>query len=405
MRTQNTFLALLIIIIYAIPSVIFVCFHQDSLATGMIATCLIVLMYAITALPKVVYKTIYFIFFLFFLLCVILQSAYFYIEYNLSKPILSIPALLILFITSVALSKKMESISFSTVIDALRLSAYFFFICGWLAILFKFKPGPYFAYEKPVIPFSEESHYALCVGFISCISGFFSTNKQKVFIFGNLVGQSVTFPSLTLFIFTVLSIIIFWFAKNIVKLFLFGFVFLTLLTLSVSYFSDTIAFQYFSSRLDFSSDGSNMTTLVFLQGIDDAYRSFINTNGVGLGFQMAGTDQPGQYGYTIAHMSGSFLNRADGGFVASKLITEFGVFGVGILLWYLKRFFQSTLYLSSYSFEKDNDDSFTLLGFVALIVFSVEFLLRGYGYFSPGILLFFTLYQLSGKNKAYLRDR
>lgn len=79
--------------------------------------------------------------------------------------------------------------------------------------------------------------------------------------------------------------------------------------MSVNLFSDSIAFQYFSSRLNFSADSSNMTTLVFLQGIDDAYRSLMNTSGLGLGFQMAGTDQPGIYGYTIAHISGSFLNR------------------------------------------------------------------------------------------------
>ncbi|MCS5931216.1 hypothetical protein LNQ03_01905 [Klebsiella pneumoniae subsp. pneumoniae] len=48
-------------------------------------------------------------------------------------------------------------------------------------------------FDKPVIPFSEESHYALCVGFLGIISGYFSSGNHKKIIFFNLFGQAVLF--------------------------------------------------------------------------------------------------------------------------------------------------------------------------------------------------------------------
>lgn len=388
-------LAFIFILIYAIPSLVFVYFHQDSLASGMIIACFVVLIYSFNTIYFLTFRAIYFAIVLLLLFLLFIQSYYLLVTESISKPFFSVPALFIVFISSLLLSFKLRRMPFEVVINSLRNATYFFFICGWVAIVFKLKIGPYSLFDKPVIPFSEESHYALCIGFLGCTSGYFSNAKHKKFIFINLIGQSVLFPSLTLFIFSVLSIVIFWLTKNIAKLVFFSALMLACFIISVNLFSDSIAFQYFSSRLNFSADSSNMTTLVFLQGIDDAYRSLMNTSGLGLGFQMAGTDQPGIYGYTIAHISGSFLNRTDGGFIASKLISEFGIIGLLAVIWFCFKLIYGIRILGKNASTEDGSQDARFLPYVLLIVFSVEFLLRGYGYFSPGVLIFITLYHLS----------
>ncbi|MFT8211578.1 MAG: hypothetical protein ACMZI0_15200 [Symbiopectobacterium sp.] len=61
--------------------------------------------------------------------------------------------------------------------------------------------------------------------------------------------------------------------------------------------------------------------------------ALFDTYGLGLGFQMAGTNGVGEYGYKIYVLSGMDLNRFDGGFLASKIVSEFGVIGVSPCLY------------------------------------------------------------------------
>ncbi len=390
-------LGIIFILIYSIPSIIFVSLHQDSLATGMILACFIVLVYSFSSVYLLSFRAVNFVFFIAVSLILLVQSYYLFVTEDVTKPLYSVPALLLVIISSVLLSAKIEKLPSGDVTFAIRLATYFFLLCGWCSIILKIRFGPYELFDKPVIPFSEESHYALCVGFLGIISGYFSSGNHKKIIFFNLFGQAVLFPSLTLFIFSIMAIVIFWLTKNIAKLVVFSFILIGLFVIAMNVFSDSVAIQYFASRLNFSSDSSNMTTLVFLQGIDDAYRSLINTSGLGLGFQMAGTDQPGIYGYTIAHLSGSFLNRADGGFLASKLISEFGICGLTFVFFYILKLILGTKKLGQLSTQITAFESLYPLVYVLLVAFSVEFLLRGYGYFSPGVMMFITLYLMASK--------
>ena len=162
--------------------------------------------------------------------------------------------------------------------------------------------------------------------------------------------------------------------------------------------------EYFSSRLSFE-DSQNLTTLVWLQGWQLAYLNFMDTSGIGLGFQMLGKSTT-SYGNITDIMSsllngGQALNTEDGGFLVAKLIAEFGFVGIFIVLFYsfflvkivyrLRKLYKKQL-LTDYEKRK-------LLAYGIIFSFFVEMFLRGYGYFSPGVFLFLTsvFYNISFK--------
>ncbi|WP_260524238.1 hypothetical protein [Serratia sp. PL7] len=392
-------LSFIFVIIFSLPSVFFVCLNQASLAGGLFAVSIVVFIYSFRTFIIFPHSEKKIALFLILCIFILVQSSYFLIEKNYSKPLYSFPILLFIFVSASSFSTKLATIDDEVIIKALVQSAYLFIFCGWVAIFFKLNIGPYSGFNKPVIPFSEESHYALCVGFLVCMAGFFANNKQKVNLFANILAQSVLFPSLTLVIFAFFAFFIFWMSKNIFRLLILGAIFALIVILLSSYYSDSVAMQYFLSRVQLNSDSDNLTTLVFLQGVDDAVRSFVNTNGLGLGFQMAGTDKVGQYGLTITKLTGSELNRTDGGFIASKLVSEFGFLGVLLLLFYVKMILTSVHKIKKLPKNYGVQDAFTALGAVCIVTFSVEFFLRGYGYFSPGIFMLLSLYGCSIKRK------
>ncbi|MGT0156778.1 hypothetical protein ACVMK5_03805, partial [Klebsiella pneumoniae] len=79
-------------------------------------------------------------------------------------------------------------------------------------------------------------------------------------------------------------------------------------------------------------------------------------------------------------------NRTDGGFLSSKIITEFGVMGLMASLLYI------LLILRSVTNYRQSDTQYIIkISSAAMIAFSVEFFLRGYGYFSPSVILLMAL--------------
>jgi hypothetical protein len=157
--------------------------------------------------------------------------------------------------------------------------------------------------------------------------------------------------------------------------------------------------EYFSSRLSFA-DSENLTTLVFFQGWHLAFLNMMKTSGFGLGFQMLG--MPGTYlpeiSETIKTLTGNMFNLKDGGFLAAKVIAEFGVLGVIASLFYFvfitKFIFQTNKFKNIH--PKNIDMKYTSMNKLHLLNglifgFLVEYYFRGYGYFSPGLYLVFAI--------------
>ncbi len=147
--------------------------------------------------------------------------------------------------------------------------------------------------------------------------------------------------------------------------------------------------EYYSSRLNTSSD-DNLSTLVWLQGWENAFINFTETYGFGVGFQQFGINGlKGNATEAIAYLRASegntTLNQLDGGTLGAKIFGEFGFFGL-ILIYFLTS-------LSLKSFFKlrrmTNTNNLHLKTF-SLCVFSVfifELFVRSMSYISNNVVL------------------
>lgn len=267
-----------------------------------------------------------------------------------------------------------------------------FYVLIFLAVLSYF--SDYFLtkliYErwKGIFPFGEPSNFALFFGpfFLLYLFQLPSIFKQLMVVLGAAV-LAVLIESTTLLIYPALALLLFV-RPNFIGLFL-----VVPVALFGAYF--VVNHPYFSSRFILSTDSVNLTALVYLQGLTDAYNALLNTNGFGLGFQMLGTQPPSEIVYQIQAVmgqdsDGGGLNRMDGGFVAAKLVAEFGVVGLILLLSYLILFFKVFLKLRKFIRNPTSFDPAYIFALVFIYGAFVEIFVRGTGYFSPSLFLFFT---------------
>ncbi len=148
-----------------------------------------------------------------------------------------------------------------------------------------------------------------------------------------------------------------------------------------------IDLTYYASRLDLSADSDNLSTLVFLQGWENALLNFQETHGVGVGFQQFGiAGSLGQIAKKIAELqSGQALGLLDGGTTASKLIGEFGISGILIILVFVFFALRSVLYIRRAQQLPSRLRDKRRLFFCSLITtYTFELFIRGVGYFSTG---------------------
>jgi hypothetical protein len=160
--------------------------------------------------------------------------------------------------------------------------------------------------------------------------------------------------------------------------------------------------EYFSSRLNISQDNDNISVLAYIQGWDFAYNHSINSNFFGIGFQQLGfTPIETDTSIKIETLIEGKLNDKDGSFDASKIISEFGLFGIVILIFYFKLLIKSLKILSTDKIVCKNS---SILVFCCCSVFSffIEIFIRGVGYFSPTFFIFITsvLYIINKKKNS-----
>ena len=194
-----------------------------------------------------------------------------------------------------------------TLQNSILVAVYILIALGFIKLIYT--PGfcNYNLLGKPVFPFSEDSHFALALGYLSVIYALASNSKLILFsIESSILFLSWVYPNLTLFVFFVLlqAIKILRFKKIYIysALFLSPLLFyVTLLVLQSN--------VYFQSRLNFDNPTS-LTTLVYLQGLEFIKSNLYNTYGLGIGFQMLGTEKAhmGETSNLILSLYGQPLN-------------------------------------------------------------------------------------------------
>lgn len=250
------------------------------------------------------------------------------------------------------------------------------------------------ATHKPVFLFSEPSHFTLVAGsflmYYIYTRSIWWTYIAVFFLFWALHIQNLTML-LTLIITSLLIIK----SKHI---------FIALLIIVSGIFLFNLNLDYFASRLIFSVDNENLSTLFLMQGWENAFLSIKETYGLGIGFQQLGIalTSIGEIYEQVNLLSSGELNSFDGGTLAAKIIAEYGVIGILITLILVKRAYQSFLKLRklkglnlsekvNYN-QLSNIDSLTTFGDCVNVFFVIELFVRGVGYFSPGLFIYLIMY-------------
>ena len=172
---------------------------------------------------------------------------------------------------------------------------------------------------------------------------------------------------------------------------------LLLLPFLVVIFLSFANLDYFFSRLIYSPDETdNISLVVLLTGWQNALLSLSSTSGWGVGFQQFGIASPsGELTEKLIELNGSNLNSLNGGSTGSKLVGEFGVFGIIMILILIARAKRA---FSDLRLGNNMTDLFVFLKCVEIAIL-IELFVRGLGYFTPGIFTYLIViysYKLIG---------
>jgi len=247
---------------------------------------------------------------------------------------------------------------------------------GWL------QPSTVSYYGKPVFPFSEPSHLAMVstpLLIYTCVSS--RPAVRLLYLVAALLATALL-QNLTMAAVCILTAVICLKPRYLLLL---------LLVLVPVLASQDLS--YYADRLEFSEESQNLSALVYMQGWQLLLESWERSRGLGLGFQQLGvfgTNVPASA--LIDLLFGDSLNVLDGGFTLSKLLSEFGVIGVLLLLAYLACALRAVLLLRAVALRGQRHPTALVFAASCISGYVIELTLRGAGYFTPtGMLLIAAL--------------
>lgn len=151
--------------------------------------------------------------------------------------------------------------------------------------------------------------------------------------------------------------------------------------------------DYFSERLDLegydSSFGTNLSVLIYLQGWELMLGSVEQAHGWGVGFQQLGVGHINSGASDqIYRLLGQDLNIQDGGFVAAKIVSEFGIFGFVAGILFIILAIRFGLRLRKISSRPELATAGYMFALCAICGYTLDMFFRGLSYFSASSLLF-----------------
>lgn len=251
------------------------------------------------------------------------------------------------------------------------------------------------SYPKALFPFTEPSLFALAfmpLYTYACISA--AATRRIVFLALGLV-LVIALESLTLAVGWVV----------VALLCTRGLVLPVLMAIAIGGVLVLADLSYFLDRLDFSGDSENLSTLVWLQGWQLAQEALAATHAWGAGFQQLGIYGTNtEISRVIYLLTGNDLNILDGGFVAAKFVSEFGVIGMVIIAAFLVIAGKSMFVLRAAARNPGAMPKATLFMHAVFVGYLVELLVRGAGYFSGSLILLVAALQLRADAAARLAE-
>jgi hypothetical protein len=151
--------------------------------------------------------------------------------------------------------------------------------------------------------------------------------------------------------------------------------------------------QRYSGIVDVEGDGSNLSSLVYLQGWDYVFSSIKSFYGLGIGFQQLGEIRIESNAQDILELKDIPLNQNDGSFLFSKFFVEFGWLALVIVFLILKQILILTNRIQKY--RKDNDIVRIFISTTYLSIL-IPLFIRNTGYFNASIFIFIVAFFGSG---------
>lgn len=256
------------------------------------------------------------------------------------------------------------------------------FIATFSLITDSYLSVAFYGQLKGIFPYGEPSHFALIFGpFIV----FYVITRKDTVAFACLIGLlflGYLIESLTFLVYVAIAGFVVLLRGGVVT----GVIGIICLLITFGFlFYGT---EYFAARLDISADTENLSALVYFLGIDYAYMGLQSY--IGYGFQMLGVGVKSDISLAIVRLLGEtgdqHGNTHDGGFLAAKIIGEFGVFGLLILAYYMLVVIQAFLFLLRNRYC--NSQHLAFVSSSIIVSSTVEVFIRGMGYFSLSIMFF-----------------
>jgi hypothetical protein len=238
---------------------------------------------------------------------------------------------------------------------------------------------------KPVFPFNEPSHFGIIFTpfLIFCCVRSRGVARYAIWFAGFVIAASL--ENLTLVASCGLAALAFVRGAAILPVFM--------LAAGVGMVVDL---SYYLGRVDLSSDNQNLSVLAYIQGWELIGESMGRSNGWGLGFQqlgLHGTDVPAAQ--TIFEQIQDSENLLDGAFTFAKVVSEFGVFGLGLTLLFLRFWLKSIRRLRRIA-NGENAAPAQVFAMCVIAGYFVELFVRGAGYFTgSGLLMVGAFWLLS----------
>jgi hypothetical protein len=232
-------------------------------------------------------------------------------------------------------------------------------------------------YAKPLFPFTEPSHFALLFTPLLLYMCVVASGLRRLglLLLGALVALILQNLTLIVGLVVVTSVCL---SRRMLPLLLIAG--LAILQMDLSYYAD---------RLDFSGDVQNLSNLVYVQGWQLMDESLSQSNGWGLGFQQLGVQGSNTPASQIINtlLGGDYANILDGGFTMSKVISEFGIFGLGLIGIYLVAAWSAWRSLRLALQRPGALHGLDVFACSVIVGYIVELLVRGTGYFTGTTIL------------------
>lgn len=244
--------------------------------------------------------------------------------------------------------------------------------------------------RKPMIFFVEPSHYAMALIPLLMFVMLTSKFKRSLIYSFLVITLALVLESSTLLVGWLLVFCI-------INLNSKSFLLFSLLSLSLVIFFNIEKLEYFISRATITSSSDNLSVLVYVSGFERAYLTFVDSFGVGTGFQQMGVVGPiGAAQLKLNTLNFGELNLYDGGTVSSKLIVELGGAGLLLIVLYFLGFAKILKQLKHGGLTE-----LELFFASYYLSFIIDLFIRGAGYFTPNVILFFAAVYFLFFKKTY----